>query len=208
MLLDHAPSVRDVEHARVAQKSGDGELLARLAAGDRAALAELYDRFGALVYGVAVRVVRNPSIAQEVTQEVFLWVWSNAGTFDRSRGSERAWLTTMAHRRAVDVVRSEQASRSRHTRVEQATVQRPFDEVAEAVQTRSEEREVRAALDTLTPIQRQAVELAYYQGLTYRQVAQALDLPVGTVKTRIRDGLRRLSAELGRVTPGEAQLSA
>lgn len=180
-------------------------LLARLAAGERAALAELYDRFGALVYGVALRVVRDPSIAEEVAQEVFLWVWSNAGGFDRSRGSERAWLTTIAHRRAVDVVRSEQASRNRHTRVEQASAQRPFDEVAETVETRSEEREVRAALDALTPIQRQAVELAYYGGMTYREVADTLGLPLGTVKTRIRDGLRRLSTELGGATSGGAQ---
>lgn len=205
MLLHHVP--RNATQAHPAADAAD-LLLDRLAAGDRDALALLYDRFGALVYGVALRVVRDPSIAEEVTQEVFLWAWSNAGTFDRSRGSERAWLTTIAHRRAVDVVRSEQASRNRHARVEEATVQRPFDEVAEAVVTRSEERAVRAALAALTPIQRQAVELAYYQGLTYREVAQALDLPLGTVKTRIRDGLRRLCGELDRGAVDEVWRSA
>lgn len=157
---------------------------------------------------MTLRVIRDPSIAEEVAQDVFLAMWAKAASFDATRGSARSWILTIAHRRAVDVVRREQASRDRLTRVAADDVHRPFDEVAELVLRRCEDREVRVALRALTPIQRQAVELAYYQGLTYRQVAQRLDVPLGTIKTRIRDGLRRLGANLAQAAPATAGASS
>lgn len=174
----------------------EGRLLERTATGDRAAFAAVYDQFAPLVFGIALRVVRDPAMAQEVTQDVFLTVWCTAAKFDRTRGSARAWVATIAHRRAVDVVRSEQASRNRVERAAPTMFHRAFDEVAETVVGRSGDDEVKVALRSLTDLQRRAVELAYYQGLTHREVAEVLGVPLGTAKTRIRDGLRRLAAEL------------
>lgn len=177
------------------------QLLEQVAAGDRNAFAELYDRMAPGVYGMACRVVVDASIAEEVTQEVLLAVWSRAQSFDRSRGSARSWILTMAHHRAVDVVRREQAARNREQRVAAASIDRPADDVADAVvqrfMDRSRARDVDRALCSLTVLQRSAVELAYFSGFTYREVAQSLAVPLGTAKTRIRDGLRRLTDELG-----------
>lgn len=176
-------------------------LLARVAGGDRDAFAQLYDRLGPTVYGLVRRVVVDEAIAQDVTQDVLLEVWSKARSFDAARGSARSWISTMAHRRAVDVVRREQASRNRTQRVAAASLEQPFDEVAETVieadVARSNVAEVARALAVLTPVQRCAIELAYFKGMTYREVAQRLDVPLGTAKTRIRDGLRRLGDHLG-----------
>lgn len=177
-------------------RAGEDTLLERVATGDRAAFAALYDRVAGLVYGITLRVIRDPAIAEEVTQEVLLAVWTNAPAFDRSRGSARAWISTLAHRRAVDVVRSEQAARDRVRRVQPTQFERPFDEVAELAVARTPDVTLAHALDALTVLQRQAVELAYYEGLTQAQVAQVLEVPLGTAKTRIRDGLRRLTREL------------
>ena len=177
-------------------------LVERTAAGDRGAFAGMYDQLAPLVYGIVLRVVRDAAMAQEVTQDVFLSVWCTAAKFDRTRGSARAWVATIAHRRAVDVVRSEQAARDRVERVAPAMFLREFDEVAETVVGRAGDDEVRLALRSLTDLQRRAVELAYYQGLTHREVAELLDVPLGTAKTRIRDGLRRLARELGLARAG------
>jgi RNA polymerase sigma-70 factor, ECF subfamily len=177
------------------------ELLSAVARGDQAAFAALYDRVAGPVYGLIRRVLRDPSQSEEITQEVLLEVWRTATRFDRSRGSAQGWMMTMAHRRAVDRVRSEQASRNRDERV--ATLDAAtsaFDEVAEDVETRLEQQQVRQALDRLTDLQREAVELAYYQGYTYREVAELLDAPLGTVKTRLRDGLIRLRDTIGVAT--------
>lgn len=175
-------------------------LLEQVADGDGEAFSALYDRFAPAIYGVARRVVVDPSIAQEVTQEVLLAVWANARSFDRSRGSARVWILTMAHRRAVDVVRSEQARRDRIERLAAAAVDTLVEDIGEGVVDGAAERaragDVRRALDGLTVLQRSALELAYYNGLTYPQVAQVLGVPLGTAKSRIRDGLRRLAAQL------------
>lgn len=178
--------------------AGDGAdaLLRRIARGDRDAFAELYDQLGAAVYGLVRRVLRDPAQSEEVAQEVFLEVWRQAPRFDQARGSARAWVLTMAHRRAVDRVRSEQSSRTREDRVGAGSTERDTDVVAEEVQARAEQKRVRAALGALTPLQREAVTLAYYGGHTYREVAELLDTPLGTVKTRLRDGLIRLRDEL------------
>lgn len=165
--------------------------LAAVAGGDLDAFGRLYDDLAPLVFGVARRVVRDPSRAEEVTQEVFTEVWRQAARFDPARGSVRTWVLTIAHRRAVDTVRSSQASRSREQHVaRREPVEVPGPE--EAVVTASEHESVRRCLDALTPLQSQAVRLAYYQGFTYPQVAEMLGRPLPTVKTRMRDGLIRL----------------
>ncbi|MFP4149022.1 MAG: ECF RNA polymerase sigma factor SigK [Nitriliruptoraceae bacterium] len=172
-------------------------LLAAVARGDQAAFAALYDRIAPLVHGVVRRVVRDPAQSEEVTQEVLVELWRTAVRFDPDRGTARAWILTMAHRRAIDRVRSEQSSRDRTARVAGREHTRPFDDVAEQVETSLEHDRVRTALATLTDLQRQAVELAYYQGYTYREVAELLDTPLGTIKTRMRDGLIRLRDAMG-----------
>ncbi|MGH8887324.1 MAG: ECF RNA polymerase sigma factor SigK [Egibacteraceae bacterium] len=174
------------------------ELLAQVAKGGQAAFGQLYDRIAGKVYGLIRRVLRDPAQSEEVTQEVLLEIWRSAPRFDSARGTANAWIMTMAHRRAVDRVRSEQAARARDDQAsarEQRT--EAFDVVAEEVEVRLEHQQVRAALGQLTDLQREAVELAYYGGHTYREVAELLGAPLGTVKTRLRDGLIRLRDALG-----------
>lgn len=172
-------------------------LLPLVALGDRGAFERLYDVMGSQVYGVIRRVLRDPAQSEEVAQDVMVEVWRTATRFDRSRGTARSWVLTMAHRRAVDRVRSEQASRDREQRVSRESHEVPFDGVAAAVEQRFETEQVRAALEELTPVQRQAIEMAYYGGNTYREVAALLGTPLGTVKTRMRDGLIRLRDTMG-----------
>jgi RNA polymerase sigma-70 factor, ECF subfamily len=175
-------------------------LLQRVGRGDQAAFADLYDGVAPLVHGVVLRIVRDPTQAEEVVQEVFVELWRVAPRFDPAKGTVTSWVATIAHRRAVDRVRSEQAARNRVER-EAARAERPHDEVADSVvavdQSQFERRRVRRALDRLTSMQREAVELAYFGGHTYREVAVLLGVPEGTVKTRIRDGMIRLRDELG-----------
>jgi len=172
------------------------DLLVAVGRGDEDAFAELHGRIGPVVIGTARRVLRDPSIAEEVAQEVLLEVWRKADAFDPERGSATGWIGTMARRRAVDRVRSEQAGRDRDVRVALRDTARPFDEVAEEVETRIEHERVRRALEGLSELQRQAIELAYFRGHTYREVARVLGVPEGTAKSRLRDGLDRLRAEL------------
>lgn len=167
-------------------------LLVAAAAGDDAAFAALYERFAPQVLGVATRVLRDRALAEEVAQEVLVEAWRKADRFDESRGSASAWINTLAHRRAVDRVRSEQASRDRDERVSQRDRSRPFDEVADAAEVRLEHWQVRQAVAELSERQREAIELAYFAGHTYRDVARVLGIPEGTAKSRLRDGLLRL----------------
>lgn len=173
------------------------ELVIRSGRGDEGSFAALYDALSPAVYGLTRRVVRDPAQAEEVTQETFIDVWRSAPRFDRARGTARSWVLTIAHRRAVDRVRSAQASTDRELRAAQRSGSRDFDEVVEAVETRLEAQAVRKCLHSLTELQREAVNLAYYGGHTYAQVATVLSLPLGTVKTRLRDGLIRLRDCLG-----------
>ncbi len=172
-------------------------VLSNVATGDRAAFSKLYDRVVPVVLGLAVRVVRDRTIAEEVTQEVMVEVWRTATRYDPSQGSALAWVGTIAHRRAVDRVRSEQAARRRAEKVAAEGGLTPFDSVSESVIEGQERARVRAGLDSLSRSQRQAIELAYFGSMTYREVAENLGLPLGTVKTRIRDGLLKLAENLG-----------
>jgi RNA polymerase sigma-70 factor (ECF subfamily) len=172
-------------------------LLRAVAQGDEPAFGRLYDLVVARVYGLTRRVLRDPAQAEEVTQEVMVEVWRTASRFDATRGSATSWIFTIAHRRAVDRVRAEQASADRSRKVGVASVGTPYDEVAEEVAGRLERQQVRRCLDDLTDLQRQAVTLAYYQGHSYREVADLLATPLPTVKTRMRDGLIRLRDCLG-----------
>jgi len=170
-------------------------LLPRVARGDSAAFEALYDVMGASVYGVARRVVRDPSRAEDVAQEVFLEVWRKAPSFDQGRGSAKTWIMTIAHRRAVDAVRRNE-SQKRYDG--QATVEEvSHDEPADRLVKDEEHAAVRGCLDTLTELQLESVRLAYFNGYTYAEVATLLGKPLPTVKTRMRDGLIRLRDCLG-----------
>lgn len=168
------------------------DLMARVARGDSAAFSELYDQLAPRVYGLIRRVLRNPAQSEEVTQEVMVEVWRTAARFDADRGSLTSWVLTMAHRRAIDRVRSEQSSTDREQAVAAASTTIEYDEVAEAVTTNLEAEQVRRCLSTLTDLQRESVTLAYYGGYSYREVAEALDAKLATIKARMRDGLIRL----------------
>ena len=169
------------------------QLLVRVAKVDQAAFAKLYDRISGSVYGLVRRVLRDPAQSEEVTREVMFEVWRRAPRFDRGRGSADAWIMAMAHRRAVDRVRSEQSARNRNDRVGGRDQRGAgLDVVAEEVEAGLERQQVRAALSQLTDLQREAIELAYYGGYTYREVAELLDTPLDTVKTGLRDWLLRL----------------
>lgn len=172
------------------------QLLVAAGTGDRAAFSEFYDRAISRVLGVCIRVIRDRSLAEEVAQEVMVEAWTKADRFDPDRGSASGWIATLAHRRAVDRVRSEQASRDRDQRVSLRDHQPPFDVVADEVAVRLEHWQVRDALERLTERQREAIELAYYGGHTYRDVARVLGIPEGTAKSRLRDGLARLRDNL------------
>jgi RNA polymerase sigma-70 factor (ECF subfamily) len=174
------------------------ELLRLASRGDQGAFAELYDATSRRAFGLALRVVRDPAQAEEVTQEAYLEVWRTASRFDPDRGSALAWLLTIVHRKAVDRVRSAEAATRRDTSYHQQNQPVAHDATAEAAETSLETRRVRVAMENnLTEVQRQALELAYFGGYTHTEVATMLDLPVGTAKTRIRDGLIRLRDAMG-----------
>jgi RNA polymerase sigma-70 factor (ECF subfamily) len=174
-----------------------GELLRLSSRGDEAAFAALYDATSRRVFGLALRVVRDPAQAEEVTQEAFLEIWRTSARFDRDRGSALAWMLTIVHRKGVDRVRSAEASTRRDTTYHQGATTVEHDTTAEAAEASLEAHRVRGALRTLTDVQREALELAYFGGYTHTEVARMLDLPVGTAKTRIRDGLIRLRDAMG-----------
>jgi len=174
-----------------------GELLTLVARGDQVAFETVYDRVAPAVFGLVLRVLRDSAQSEEVAQEALLEIWRTAGRFDPARGTALAWVMTIAHRRAVDRVRSERAAATREARAAAAASPPAADEVAEIVESSLEAERVRHCLDGLTGTQRESITLAYYSGLSYPQVASALGVALGTVKTRIRDGLRRLRDCLG-----------
>jgi RNA polymerase sigma-70 factor (ECF subfamily) len=178
--------------------AGPQDLAAQLtlvARGDAKAYDAVFEQIGPSVFGVVKRVIRDLAQSEEVTQEVMLEIWRNASRFDADRGSATAWVMTLAHRRAVDRVRSVHAEAERERRT--ATADIPYDEVVEAVESSLDRERVRRCLGSLTEVQRESVNLAYYRGYTYGQVASLLGVPTGTVKTRMRDALIRLRDCLG-----------
>jgi RNA polymerase sigma-70 factor (ECF subfamily) len=174
-------------------QGGPDELLVLVSQGDQAAFEALYDHGAARVFGLIRRVLVDSAQAEEVAQEVWLQVWQQAARFDPVQGGAMAWMSTLAHRRAVDRVRSAQAATTREDNASFEGVRdRPFDHVADSAIAKSEQRQVRRCLARLTGLQRQSVVMAYYGGNTCQQIADALGTPVGTIKTRMRDGLIRL----------------
>jgi RNA polymerase sigma-70 factor (ECF subfamily) len=171
-------------------------LLTRVGRGDEPAFSQVYDALGATVYGLARRVIRDPARAEEISQEVFIQVWQSAARFDASRGNAKSWILTLAHRRAVDAVRHDQAATNRENKYDWSNGP-DYDEVEETVTISLEHEQVRRCLDGLTDLQREAVTLAYYQGYTYAEVAVALEANPATVKTRMRDGIVRLRDCMG-----------
>lgn len=171
--------------------------LHRSALGDEAAFAELYDALSRRLHGLVLRVVRDPAQSEEVTQEAFLEIWRTAARFDPTRGSAMGWMMTIAHRKAVDRVRSAEAASRRDAQYHEANQEVDFDSTSEAAHTSLDVERVRKALASLTDAQRSALELAYFGGYTHTEVATMLGLPLGTAKTRIRDGLIRLRDTLG-----------
>lgn len=174
-----------------------GALLRQSSWGDEAAFARLYDAVAPRLHGLVLRVVRDPAQSEEVTQEAFLEIWRTSARFDPERGSALAWMMTIAHRKAVDRVRSATAAGRRDQGYHEANHSVDYDATAEAAQASLDGDRVRKALRTLTPAQRGALELAYFGGYTHTEVAAMLELPLGTAKTRIRDGLIRLRDTLG-----------
>lgn len=179
------------DHPAAADVTSADDLLARVARGDDDAFAALYDRMSPTVYGMCRRVLRDPAESEEVAQEVFLEIWRTAPRYDASRGSARAWCTALAHARAVDRVRSSERRRAREDRAMRPDPD-PGDVVVEEVTVRLEAERVRRALGELPGRQRESLLLAYYGGHTQTEISAMLDVPLGTVKTRIRDAIGRL----------------
>ena len=171
-------------------------LVERLAGGDETALAELYDRYAGFVYGLAVRTLLDRPAAEDITQEVFVFLWEHPERIDPGRGTLRGFLATLTHRRAVDAVRQEEARRRRETRVARRDGGDMPDVDAAMIRSETTGR-VRTALEFLPEPQRQALELAYFDGYTYRQVANVLGIPEGTAKSRLRLALTRIAENLG-----------
>ncbi|AYG78485.1 ECF RNA polymerase sigma factor SigK [Streptomyces hundungensis] len=173
------------------------ELLALSARGDEQAFSSVYDAVIGPVFGLVRSVLRDPAQSEEVAQEVLVDVWRTAARYEPARGGVMNWVLTLAHRRAVDRVRSAQAAAERDTKAALLARTPDFDQVSDEVETRLERESVRRCLRTLTELQRESVTLAYYRGLTYREVSELLSVPLGTIKTRLRDGLIRLRDCLG-----------
>ena len=172
-------------------------LLEQIADGDQVAFGILYDEVSPRVFGLIRRLLVDHAQSEEVTQEVFLEIWQNASRYERSKGGASTWILTMAHRRAVDRIRSSQAGRDRDVKIGIRDFVSDYDNVADTVETTIEHERVKEAMAQLTELQRQAVSLAYYGGYSHSEVAAMLSVPIGTVKTRLRDGMIRLRDELG-----------
>jgi RNA polymerase sigma-70 factor (ECF subfamily) len=188
--------VSEGESARSGGEQSLDGLLTRVARGDQAAFEDVYDTLAGPVYGLINKVIRDPAQSEEVAQEVLLEVWRTAARFDPAKGSAATWAMTIAHRRAVDRVRSASAATAREARTVEALIP-SGDEVADMVEANLDRERVRECLEGLSPPQRESITLAYYGGLSYRQVGEKLGTALSTIKTRIRDGLTRMRDCLG-----------
>jgi RNA polymerase sigma-70 factor, ECF subfamily len=177
--------------------AADLAALGLMAAGDQTALADIYDRHATAIYSLALRIVRRPEDAEDVTQQVFTQAWRTAPRYDAARGAVAAWLLMMARSRAIDCLRRRDAARNDDASdTSLAAIPDPGPSVESLVATREQVEQARAALDGLSPEQRQAIELAYYGGLTHSEIAQQTATPLGTVKTRVRSALQTLRTAL------------
>jgi len=197
MLVDMVIDGIDVPDDGATPVDHIAELLQRVADGDEGAFGGLYDALSARVFGLILRVLVDRAQSEEVLQEVFLEVWQSASRFAPNRGQGRSWVLTIAHRRAVDRVRASQASTDRDMRAGFRDLDVPHDGVAEQVELRIEGKRVAAALSTLPDAQQEALTLAYYGGYSQSEIAALVGAPLGTIKTRMRDGLSRLRTEMG-----------
>lgn len=177
-------------------QSWEARAVARLAAGDSAALAEVYDQYSPLVFGLALRVLGDAAAAEDVAQDVFVHLWERPDAFDPERGSLRAWLGVLTHRRAVDRIRRESAARRRETADANRAAEAPPD-IAEAATSMVVAQRLHEAVELLPTDQRVAIQLAYFGGKTFREVAVLLGIPEGTAKSRLRIGLQKLASSLG-----------
>ena len=173
------------------------ELLSRTAQGDQQAFSDLYDQLAPSILGLIRHVLVDPAQSEEVAQEVFLEVWQSATRFDPNKGRALTWIMTMARRRAIDRVRAAQASRDRDSAAGLRDLATAYDDVSETVEVRVEHERVEVAMSKLSDDQRNALQLAYFGGLSQSEVAERLGIPLGTAKTRLRDGMIRLREELG-----------
>ncbi|MES2169705.1 MAG: ECF RNA polymerase sigma factor SigK [Actinomycetota bacterium] len=194
-MTDQTDSGQDSESVQL--PTSKEELLARIAQGDQRAFAALYDEISPRVFGLVRRLLVDHSQSEEVTQEVFLEIWQNATRYEPGKGGALTWVLTMAHRRAVDRIRASQASRNRDLKIGVRDFVAEYDDVATTVEVTIESERVKEAMSQLTELQRQAVTLAYYGGFSHSEVSEMLKVPIGTVKTRLRDGMIRLRDELG-----------
>jgi RNA polymerase sigma-70 factor (ECF subfamily) len=176
--------------ARELAHLSDEAVLALVARSEEAALAEIYDRFGAVAYGLALRVLRDEGLAQDAVQDAFLAVWRTTASFSPERGAARTWVLTLVHRRAVDLVRREE--RRRGDPLESAAEPASDELTDQQAWLRFERERVQAALRRLPDQQREALELAYYGGFSQSQLAERLGEPLGTIKSRMHTGLARL----------------
>jgi len=176
-------------------EASDAQLVTSVARYNEVALAEVYRRHGGAVYGLARRVLNNTAEAEDVTQEVFLRLWNEPERYDPARGSLRTFLLAQAHGRAVDAVRSSNSRRLREARDAMRTAESAYD-MQHEVWDLAVAEQVARAMGELPEEERRAIELAYFGGRTYREVATLLDQPEGTVKSRIRNGMRRMRAVL------------
>ncbi|MFJ6652825.1 ECF RNA polymerase sigma factor SigK [Microbacterium sp. NPDC091313] len=197
MLLDVVIDGVEVPEGLDEPRDHVGAMLLQIAQGDRRAFAELYDQLSSRVFGLILRVLVDRSQSEEVLQEVFLEVWQSAHKFAPNKGQGRSWLLTIAHRRAVDRVRSSQASTDRDVRAGFRDLEGPRDDVAENVELRIEGRRVVDALAALPEAQREALTLAYFGGYSQSEISALVGAPLGTIKTRMRDGLTRLRNQMG-----------
>ncbi len=200
------PSLSDVDSDDSGDIPGDtpgdtgpslDELLGKIANGDQSAFSDLYDATAPRLLGLIKRILIDHAQSEEVAQEVFLEIWQTATRFDRAKGTALSWMLTMARRRAIDRVRSAQSGRDRDVRIGIRDLGTEFDDTSEQVETKIESERVKVAMASLSELQRQALNLTYFGGYTQTEVAALLSIPLGTVKTRLRDGMIRLRDELG-----------